>query len=78
MTPKNYYVGAEALISFTSYSDRELNISATVSYVKCVCSSVWGFRKMDCTIHKKVDVIYTTDTAIVSPGKCRVHITICS
>ena len=77
MTPKHYYVGAEALISFTSYSDRELNISATVSYVKCVCRSEWGH--MDCSIRRKVNVIYTTsDTAIVSPGKCRVHITICS
>ena len=69
MTPNNYYIGAQTLISFTSYSEKELKVSATVSYGNCTCSH--ASRYMESSAKEENDTVYSTDTAIVNLGKFR-------
>ena len=44
-TPQSYHVGSTESFSFTSYSSKKFEVTATVSYDQCSCSNRWWWRR---------------------------------
>ena len=68
ITPSSYHVGTVEQISFTSYNQSQLTVSAILSYRRCFCKPTrFGFTSQTCD-YSSDGVKYDIDTATVDQG----------